>query len=155
MPATRVEPCSLTIEELASEGGELFQMHFDEIRAGKGFDHEVDPDWKQYQLLEDVELLQVHGLRADEKLVGYIVVLLVPRHLHYRFSYATVDVMFVHPQFRGAGAARDLVRAARAAARDWGAAEMLWHAAPNSAAQAMMEHTDRYQLSDYNYVEKL
>ena len=157
MIATSVLVTPITIDDLVAEGGELFNLHFDEIR--KGTEHELDPDWVQYRALEKLGMLAVYGVRdalhEDMPLVGYAVAVFVKRHLHYAMSYATVDVVFVHPRFRRSSAARMMADKLRAEMKTKGAAELMWHAVPGSAMHTIAEQTDRFQLRDYNYSEKL
>lgn len=86
-------------EELAP----LFQKHYDEIAHFK--DIELDPDWEQYERIEQAGALRVYIARGPEgDIVGYAVYFL--RHnFHYKNSYqALQDILFIDPSKRGFGA---------------------------------------------------
>lgn len=77
----------------------LFGLHWEEVAQFKEV-QELDPDWEQYDLLEQKGRLWIMTARDDGKLVGYIAMLL-GRHLHYRKLLTAVDDLhFVHPDYR-------------------------------------------------------
>lgn len=145
----------ITIDFLRRQAGELFELHYQEVRGAQEHVPPIDPDWLQYGALEQAGMITLRGLFDGEALVGYALAIYVPRHLHYRVSYAQMDVMFVHPDYRRDGAAKMLADEVRAAVADKGAEELLWHAVPGSRMHALLDNSARFQLRDYNYSEKL
>lgn len=159
MISTAVLVTPITIDDLVAEAGDLFKLHFDEIRKGQDTPHEVDPDWSQYRGMERLGLLTVYGVRdtlADDlPLVGYMVAIFVKRHLHYPMGYGIVDVVFVHPDYRRSAAAREMAKKTRTEMKEKGASELVWHAVPGSAMHTIAERSDKFQLRDYHYSETL
>lgn len=160
MLQTAVLVAPLPIEELEREGAPLFRMHYAEIREGQDGDaHDLEPDWRQYRAMEEAGILISYGVRdvtrEDEPLVGYCLAIFVERHLHYPISYAQIDVMFIHPNYRGTGAASELRYQTRKMAKEMGASEIVCHAAPGSKNQLILDKSRSAVLRDYNYSEKL
>lgn len=86
-------------EELAP----LLQKHYEEIAHFK--DIVLDPDWDQYDKLEQVGALRVYTARDHEGvLIGYSVYF-IRHNLHYKNSrQAMQDILFIDPERRGFGA---------------------------------------------------
>ena len=85
-----------SLEELDS----LFQMHNLEL----GFDHEIDkldlniPQYEQVELLGNLVFIT---LRYRSRLVGYMTAFLCESFHQMTLKMCTVDLFFVHPDFRG------------------------------------------------------
>lgn len=63
-------------------------------------DAPLDPDWKRYAQFEEFGWLGFVTARVDGELVGYMTIIIGP-HLHHRaVKWATVDVMYLSPEFR-------------------------------------------------------
>jgi len=89
--------------ELFRELMPLLEKHYEEIAHHK--DVPLDPDWQQYEKLEQINALRVFTARdADGRLVGYAVYF-VRHNIHYRSSLqALQDILFIDPAVRGFGA---------------------------------------------------
>lgn len=67
---------------------------------------EFAPDKERYFEIEKTGMFRVFTARDAGRLVGYSVVF-VSTHLHYRNTkFASPDVLFVHPDYRGSAAVR-------------------------------------------------
>lgn len=80
----------------------LLQKHWEEVAHYK--DIPLDPDYTQYILLQDLNMLRSFSARDDNgKLIGYAV-FLVKKHPHYKqHLYAMQDIIFIDPDRRGIG----------------------------------------------------
>lgn len=90
--------------QISEEIVPLLKLHYDEIAHFK--DIPLDPDYDQYQTIENAGALRVFTARDAEKtLIGYSV-FFVRRNIHYKSSLqASQDIIFIHPKKRGFGKA--------------------------------------------------
>ena len=78
----------------------LLQDHYSEIARNQDF-VELDPNYDQYQLLDESDMLHVFTARDGGKLIGYVVTFLVP-NLHYKTTnFGLVDILFLKKEYRG------------------------------------------------------
>ena len=84
---------------IAGELTPLFKANWRELALYKD-DIPLDPDWDRYFLSDVGGLLRILTARANGELVGYIFNFLSPL-LHYVSTItATVDIFWLHPDFR-------------------------------------------------------
>lgn len=88
-----------SLSAVRPEVTDLISLHWEEIAQFKDV-QKLDPDWEQYDLLEQKGRLWIMTARDDGKLVGYIA-MLMGYHLHYRKLLTAVDDLhFIHPDYR-------------------------------------------------------
>lgn len=80
-----------------------------------------------YRALEDAGAIIAFGAFDGETLVGYCVSILSP-HLHYGFTYAHHDLLYLQPAYRRGALALRLIRSVHDEARKAGAQCATWHA---------------------------
>lgn len=132
---------------------EIREIQFTEYMAygieklGREHAHEVEPGLSRngIQLAEDVYrtleangALITFGAFEGEELVGYSVAILGP-HLHYGFTYAHHDMLYLDPAYRKGGLGLQLIQATEAEAKARGARCATWHAKPGSALQKILD----------------
>ncbi len=77
----------------------LLQDHWEEIALNKET-IKLNPDWREYARLDELNALRVYTARKDDKLVGYFVVI-VSRSLHYKdHLFAKNDLIYLAPSHR-------------------------------------------------------
>ena len=78
----------------------LLQDHYSEIARNQDF-VELDPNYDQYQLLDESDMLHVFTARDGGKLIGYVVTFLAP-NLHYKTTnFGLIDILFLKKEYRG------------------------------------------------------
>lgn len=89
--------------ELFHELMPLLEKHYHEIAHYK--DIPLDPDFEQYEKLEQIDALRAFIARDDlGVMVGYAVYF-IRHNIHYRSSkQALQDILFIDPERRGFGA---------------------------------------------------
>jgi len=86
-------------EPFTQEAMDLFQKHYEEI-AERTDVIVLDPDLKRYNNLYSQNMLEIHTIRDDGKLVGYSL-WFVMNHIHYKNSLtANSDVLYISPDYR-------------------------------------------------------
>ncbi len=96
-----------TLEEVRAEIDPLLEAHWREIAHYQ--DILLDPDWEFYEAMEYCGRLRIFTARDEGRLVGYGFFFVGPNR-HYKQSFqALQDVIFLHPDYRGAGNGRDLI----------------------------------------------
>lgn len=89
--------------KLFEEMAPLLQKHWEEIAHFK--DIELDPDWEQYEKLEQVGVLRVFVARDHSGIMVGYAVFFVRHNPHYKKSLqALQDILFIDPTRRGFGA---------------------------------------------------
>jgi hypothetical protein len=94
--------------EVVQEVQPLLDLHYRELTMHKHV-VKLDPQWKEYALLEQLRRFMVFTAREDGELVGYNA-FLVHRHLHYAgLTCAQNDVLYLREdKRRGTNALRFL-----------------------------------------------
>jgi hypothetical protein len=83
----------------ADEAMQLFKNHYDEI-AERTDVIELDPNMEQYDVLFKKDMLEIHTIRDDGKLIGYSL-WFITNHIHYKKSItASSDVLYISPNYR-------------------------------------------------------
>lgn len=105
---------------LRSEFEPLFDLHWREVARNQEF-MPLDPDWYLYESLENLELMYTVTARDEDKLIGYINVLLSPQ-LHYK-SWVTAqeDIVYLLPEYRKGFIFQRMLRYAEGIAKSRGA----------------------------------
>jgi GNAT superfamily N-acetyltransferase len=113
--------------ECVQEAMPLLDLHYRELCLHQDV-IKLDPMWKEYALLEQLERFVVFTARDDAgALVGYNAFFL-NRHLHYGgFTVAQNDVLFVHPQSRRGSLALKFIDWTEPALRELGAQKLTYH----------------------------
>lgn len=85
--------------DIKSELEPIIKMHWEQIALNKD-KIKLNPDWKQYKLLEDAGILKLYTVRDGTELVGYFCVVMA-MGLHYAdHVMAACDVLYVKPDKR-------------------------------------------------------
>lgn len=129
-----------TCEKLAQVKEEmlgLIQAHNDEVnQEHKG--HALDPDWVQYQRIEDNRALRILAARSGGKLVGYFFAMVLPS-LHFKKEILAVsDIFYLHPEYRRSMAGRRLLKEGEKMMRDAGGTLIYMATKTNSAANIVV-----------------
>lgn len=105
----------------------LLAAHWEEIARNKDV-MVLAPDAERYQALEDLGMVIALAAYDGGAIVGYCVTFVV-KHLHYAgLTYATNDVLYVHPDYRRGRTGLRLIRETERLAKERGARLVLWHA---------------------------
>jgi GNAT superfamily N-acetyltransferase len=76
----------------------LLAVHHEEVEES-GW--QEDPDWDQYEAMEENGGLLIHAAMDDDELVGYSVDIIFPS-LHYKTKKVCVnDAIYIKPEYRG------------------------------------------------------
>lgn len=78
----------------------LFDKHYSEVSVHRKRAIKLNPDWAKYQKLEQAGELLFVALRHKGKLVGYFSGF-IGSDLHYQMLRLQLDLIFVHPNWRG------------------------------------------------------
>lgn len=115
----------------------LLQLHYEELTRNKDRVR-LDPMWEKYAQLEASarDALQIFTARDAGALVGYAAFFVQP-HLHYRDLFPAInDVVFVHPQHRGATGLR-LIRYCERELKPF-AQKIVFHVKPDTPMAALL-----------------
>ncbi len=78
----------------------LLVLHWREVAHYQ--DILLNPDWEFYALMEESDRLRIFTAREEGRLIGYAFFFVGPNR-HYKDSIQAVqDVIFLHPEYRGA-----------------------------------------------------
>ena len=138
---------------IVSEMKELFPAHWQELALDRDkFPMDVCHD--RYLQFEAADALLLVTARADGKLVGYYVGMILP-HLHYQSSGKMLhtDMYFVKKEFRN-GVGAKLLMCAQDAARKAGAVKMYLSTKAHSDHSKLFELLG-FKLSDKMFVKNL
>lgn len=85
----------------------LLEAHWREIAHYQ--DILLNPDWEFYSLIEQDDRLRIFTARDGGRLIGYAAFFVGPNR-HYKYSIQAVqDVIFLHPEYRGARVGAKLI----------------------------------------------
>ena len=134
------------------EQTELLQDHHDECEAQHG--RELNVQWSNFYRLEAMDLLRIYAVWNDDEMVGYVVGIYTPGHLHHAdWRTVTVSAIYVAPAVRRA----DVTRAAMNQIREWAkeveAHSMLWQAKCGSPFDLFLDR--KLAPLERTYEEKL
>lgn len=104
------------------------------------------PDETMYQLLEGTGRFRVFAAMADAALLGFVT-LLVSNNPHYSAVIGVSESLFVAPEHRNTGAGMALIRQAKAAAREAGAAGFLMSAPSGGQLAQVLERMDCHETN--------
>lgn len=96
-----------------------------------------NPQWEIYYQMEAAGVFQLFAVYADGKMVGFAGVLstILP---HYGVKAATVESLYVLPEFRSKGAGASLLSAIEAHARQVGCKAILYSAPAGGQLEALL-----------------
>ena len=84
----------------------------------------LDPDWEQYAVLDQANILRVFTARDNDNLVGYCVVLIAKSIHHKSHTFASTDVIYIKPEYRQSKTGSDLIQYAEKHCRENGVSLM-------------------------------
>jgi GNAT superfamily N-acetyltransferase len=58
------------------------------------------PNLQAYQTLDDAGVLYIATVRVNGELVGYLLAVIIPQHLHYSIKWASGDGMYLRKDWR-------------------------------------------------------
>jgi acetyltransferase (GNAT) family protein len=96
-----------TFDQAVEDVKRLLPEHWREM-AQRQDEIPLAPDWPKYEALFAADLARIYTVRDDDELVGYIILIVVPRHLHYDHRWAKDDTVWLKPSHRSIGAATAL-----------------------------------------------
>ena len=102
-----------------------------------------NPNWELYHHLEKAECLYAAGAYVDDQMVGFSS-MLITQNPHYSVNVATVESLFVMPEFRDNGLGLKLIYDLRRVAKKRGAA-VLFASAPTQSQLAQVFHSMGWQ----------
>lgn len=107
------------LADVQSDVEKLLRAHWREVDVFHD-DAPLDPDWKRYAQLEEFGWLGIVAARAGGQLVGYMTIIIGP-HLHHKtVKWATVDVMYLAPEYRHGWTGVRFIKAAERGLRKLG-----------------------------------
>ena len=84
----------------------------------------LDPDWEQYAVLDQCNILRVFTARDKGDLVGYCVVLIAKSIHHKSHTFASTDVIYIKPEYRKSKTGSDLIHYAEKHCKESGVSLM-------------------------------
>jgi len=137
--------------ELMSEMIPLFDIHYKQIAHYQ--DIPLNPDYDRYLMMQDAGMLRVFTARSeDDSLVGYSV-FFINHNIHYKDSLQAVqDILFIHPNHRGAGGR--LIKWCDEALAEEGVQAVYHHVKAAHNFGPLLERMG-YELVDYIYARRL
>jgi GNAT superfamily N-acetyltransferase len=96
------------LQEFLPEFEALLKPHMDEINVSQRLGFEFKPDYARYIKLQEVGAFVVITCRADEKLIGYCVMGVMPHIRYQTCKLAKEDLYYIVPEYRGQGLGKQL-----------------------------------------------
>jgi len=84
----------------------------------------LNPDWREYALLDAAGILHIFTARQDNELIGYCVVMISKSIHHKEHTFAATDVIYVKPEYRKGRTGSDLIKFAEEHCRNNGVSLM-------------------------------
>ena len=142
MPTISIQPITIADIEHAPNVGELLGEYAEESGLpGLGGVH---AQWDIYHNLEDSGALCSIGAYDDEKLIGFVN-LIVGRRPHYAGTIASIESFFVSSSARKSGAGLLLLSEVERTATDLGANGIFLNAANDSRLDKLLTAKDGYE----------
>ena len=92
----QIEPISKLIEDGI---GNMASSHYEEVRTPSDFS-QFDPDWEEYNRLEETDMLRFISVRDEGKLIGYSSIIVI-KNPHCKGTYnAIIQDLYVIPERR-------------------------------------------------------
>ena len=133
------------LEEL----GPLFKEHYKEVAV---YQDKIDlsVDCERYRQLEDLGVLHTVIAREDNKIIGYFVSFVQP-HIHYKEDvYAANDILYIAPEHRGTGIAKDMFEFAEDKLKKMGVSVIVLHMKTHIPFEGLAASLG-YDKVEYNY----
>lgn len=129
------------IDIVKDEALPLLRDHYSEVYTAKEV-FDLQMDWDLYIKLENSGLLKVFTARDDNKLVGYLCVVISP-NLHSKGTLtASEDGLFVDKPYRGGSVATGLVEFAEKCLKDDGLKILIFTGSVDKPIDGLMDHLD-------------
>lgn len=126
----------ISVSEYIGKVADLTRAHWQETEPGVSSDGPC-PVADVYAALEQVGNVVAFGAFDGDELIGYSVAILGP-HLHYGFTYAHHDLLYVRPDHRRGSLGLRLMRMTEEAAKARGARFVVWHVKPGSTLESIL-----------------
>lgn len=141
-----------TLEQVRAEIEPLLHAHWLEIAHYA--DIPINPDWDFYANMDAAGSLRIFTARNDGELVGYAVFFVGPNR-HYKDSIQAVqDVVFLHPNYRGARVGASLILFADAECQSENIQVIYHHIKAAHDFGPLLVHCG-YELVDLIYAKRL
>ena len=113
------------------------ERRYTEESAQPGFD-KGEVNWRVYEALEGMGNFKMAGGFVDDSLVGFTGVIF-SRALHKSVPTATIDAIYILPEYRKGGLGGRLLKAAGKIAKEEGAEQLLVSTPPNSKIERLCD----------------
>jgi len=141
------------IRTVYAEAENLLVAHWNEIAMYK--DIHIDPNLQRYLSLEQYGCCVLCTVRAEARLVGYVVYL-ISRNMHYNLLEALGDLHYLHPDYRKSGIGLKMLKFGEEEMRRRGVVLLIGRtkADPQLNHGAIFEHLG-YDKQDIVYTKRL
>lgn len=96
-----------TFDQAIEDVKPWLKQHWGEM-AQRQDDIPLDPDFTMYKHIFDSGMMCIYTARDDGRLIGYCIMYVTPRHLHYKHRWAKDDTIWIEPKHRNIGVATGL-----------------------------------------------
>ena len=135
--------------DMIAEAAPLLEAHWEEIAHNQD-KIKLNPDYKQYEIMETMGMLHIVTARDEGRLVGYCITFLV-RHLHYSdHVYAMNDILYVRPENRRGSVGARLIHFTEERLAELGCSVTNYHIKPEHDFSPLLIKQG-YKLTEYQY----
>ena len=135
------------LKDILEELKPLLPIHWKEIALDPE-EVPLDPDYDQYLFMEEKGMLHVCTAREDGGLIGYYLSFIV-FHPHYKTTlHSKLDIYYVHPAHRKAGAGFKLFKHYEAEMKRLGVKKII------SGCKLHMDHGPLFEALGYKEIER-
>jgi GNAT superfamily N-acetyltransferase len=100
--------------------------HYEELTLNKSI-VKLNPDWEEYNKLEQANKFILITVRLDSALIGYIAFFIKP-HIHYKdLVVASNDVLYLKKEYRLGMTGVRMLKYAEQTVKELGANKITWH----------------------------
>lgn len=140
-------------KDLVDEIKPLIAKHWEEIALFKD-QIKLNPDFDKYIELDEQDMLHIVTARREEdlKLIGYFISV-VQTNIHYKdHLFATNDILFIDPEYRGKLAGVKLFKYAEKKLKEKGVSIISIHMKTHMPFDKLLERL-KYEKQEYNYMK--
>ena len=139
--------------DCVTEITELAARHAAEVRPHDGLPY--SPSLSTYEALDRVGALYVATARTQAELVGYLLAIIMPQHLHHGIKWASGDGVFLRKDWRRPRLADRILGFAEDGLRARGVVLMTVSVAPDDPGFGRMLESRNYYLSGLSWSRRL
>lgn len=139
------------IADIITDVKPLLEAHYKEI-AWKQDRIKLNPNYRQYEALEQLGMLHISTVRIDGALVGYCITLLV-KHMHYQDClYALNDILYIAKLYRRGSLGSRLIKFTEEKLKELGALVVTYHVKTSHDFRPLLERNG-YELAEWNLMK--